>query len=58
MSRIQIVREPTPAPRRSGKPAATLACHIRYMLNGKEVGSDRTGPWFENERQTRKERKY
>lgn len=60
MPRIEVTNEPTPAPRKSGKPRAELGCYIRFIdeKTGKEVGTAKSGPFYENERRTRSSRKY
>jgi len=58
MPSVEIVHEPVPLPRASGKPRYELGAHIRYMLNGKCIGTTKTPAFQENERRTRTSRKY
>ena len=57
-TRVEILSEPAPPPRASGAPRYELGAHIRYILNGKCIGTAKTPAFRQNERRTRESRKY
>jgi len=55
---IEIITEPVPAPRASGKPRVEVRIHFLDSKKNNEVVAVRTSHAFQNERRTRETRKY
>ena len=60
MSRYEVVDEPAPKPRKSGKLIMEGAIQARFIdeKSGREVACRRSPRFYENERRLREARKY
>lgn len=58
MPKVEVTHEPAPAPKAHSKLTYEVGAHIRFMRDGKEIGSIKTPPFKRNERRLREQRKY
>jgi hypothetical protein len=55
---IEIITEPTPAPRPTGKPRVEVRIHFLDSKRNNEIVAVRTSHAYQNERRARETRKY
>jgi len=55
---IEIITEPTPTPRASGKPRVEVRIHFLDSKRNNEIVAVRTSHAYQNERRARETRKY